>query len=286
MPRSRARWSAQPPFAVTDTRIGTRARSADARRCVRRRVRPRRRRTTTAWTRTMRSASCRRGMATSRATSGRSGISAPATPTPAAPASTSCAHRTADRPACASPASSRSSGRRPKGSSVLQRRQRSARGAGPCAASAFGATYTLAKSRDNASTIGGGGTVVAQDDQNLAAEWGLSSFDRRHQLSADVSVELPFGQNRPWLNNGGVWARAARELARVGHVHLAVRHAVHAARAGSGRPTSRAARAAPCARTTTATPSRSNDPTIDLFFNTGGVLGAGDGDVRHRRRAT
>lgn len=69
-----------------------------------------------------------------------------------------------------------------------------------------GLTYTLARSRDNASSIGGGASVVAQDDRNLAAEWGLSSFDRRHQVSADLSVELPFGQNRPWLNHGGIWA--------------------------------------------------------------------------------
>ncbi|HSC26118.1 MAG TPA: carboxypeptidase regulatory-like domain-containing protein [Vicinamibacterales bacterium] len=69
-----------------------------------------------------------------------------------------------------------------------------------------GFSYTLARSRDNASTIGGGGTVVAQDDRNLDAEWGLSSFDRRHQFSADMNVELPFGENRPWLNQGGIWA--------------------------------------------------------------------------------
>jgi hypothetical protein len=69
-----------------------------------------------------------------------------------------------------------------------------------------GVSYTLAKSRDNASSIGGGGTVVAQDDRNLAAEWGLSSFDRRHQLSTNLNVELPFGPNRPWLNGGGFLA--------------------------------------------------------------------------------
>jgi hypothetical protein len=68
-----------------------------------------------------------------------------------------------------------------------------------------GVTYTLAKSRDNASSIGGGGTNVAQDDQNLAAEWGLSSFDRRHQLSANLNVELPFGPNRRWLAQPGMW---------------------------------------------------------------------------------
>lgn len=67
-----------------------------------------------------------------------------------------------------------------------------------------GATYTLATSRDNASTIGGGGTTVAQDDRNLAAEWGRSSFDRRHQLSANLNVELPFGANRRWFAQPGL----------------------------------------------------------------------------------
>jgi hypothetical protein len=74
-----------------------------------------------------------------------------------------------------------------------------------------GVTYTLAKSRNNASTIGGGGTNVAQDDQNLAAEWGLSSFDRRHQLSGNVNVELPFGPNRRWLTAPGVWQAVLRD---------------------------------------------------------------------------
>ena len=93
-----------------------------------------------------------------------------------------------------------------EGSSVLHAlevrvRRRPVRGLGG------GMTYTLARSRDNASTTGGGGSVVAQDDQNLDAEWGLSSFDRRHQFSADTSIELPFGPNRKWLSNGGIWAR-------------------------------------------------------------------------------
>ena len=64
-------------------------------------------------------------------------------------------------------------------------------------------SYTLAKSHDDASNTGGGGTVVAQDDQNLQAEWALSSFDRRHQFSGDLTFELPFGPNKHWLHNGG-----------------------------------------------------------------------------------
>ena len=68
----------------------------------------------------------------------------------------------------------------------------------------FGASYTLAKSMDNASSLGSGGPVVAQNDQDLEAEWALSNFDQRHQFSANATWELPFGVGRKWLANGGV----------------------------------------------------------------------------------
>jgi hypothetical protein len=67
-------------------------------------------------------------------------------------------------------------------------------------------SYTLSKSLDNTTATGGGATV-AQDDQNLDAEWALSSFDRRHQFTGNISAELPWGRNRPWLANGG-WLAA------------------------------------------------------------------------------
>ncbi len=67
-------------------------------------------------------------------------------------------------------------------------------------------TYTLAKAMDDASNTGGGGTAVAQNDQDLLAEYSLSSFDRRHQVNATLSFELPFGPNKPWLHSGGAWA--------------------------------------------------------------------------------
>ena len=44
--------------------------------------------------------------------------------------------------------------------------------------------------------------VVAQNDQDLAAERGLSSFDRRHSLAADWLLELPIGPGRKWLHEG------------------------------------------------------------------------------------
>jgi hypothetical protein len=67
-------------------------------------------------------------------------------------------------------------------------------------------TYTLAKAMDDASNTGGAGSTVAQNDQDLAAEYSLSSFDRRHQVNSNISFELPFGPNKPWLHNGGTWA--------------------------------------------------------------------------------
>jgi hypothetical protein len=66
-------------------------------------------------------------------------------------------------------------------------------------------TYTLAKSLDDTTATGGQATV-AQDDQNLAAEWGPSNFDRRHQVNATGSLVLPWGRNRQWLADGGILA--------------------------------------------------------------------------------
>jgi hypothetical protein len=72
----------------------------------------------------------------------------------------------------------------------------------------LGGTYTYSKSIDNASSIGGGASVVAQNDLNIAAERGLSSFDQRQRFSADYSYELPFGKEKKWLK-GDSWAEKA-----------------------------------------------------------------------------
>ncbi len=65
-----------------------------------------------------------------------------------------------------------------------------------------GGAYTFSKSIDNASSIGGSGTVVAQNDRDLAAERGLSSFDQRHRFTADYSWDLPFGKEKKWFTGG------------------------------------------------------------------------------------
>jgi hypothetical protein len=62
------------------------------------------------------------------------------------------------------------------------------------------ALYTFSKSIDNASSIGGVGNVVAQNDRDLSAERGLSIFDQRHSLTFMSMISSPFGE-------GGVWFR-------------------------------------------------------------------------------
>jgi hypothetical protein len=126
--------------------------------------------------------------------------------------------------------------------------------------------YTFAKARDN-TTATGGGASVAQDDQNLDAEWALSSFDRRHQVSGSVNVQLPWGRDRAWLADGGWLAQI------VGDWSMSANYSV-----SSGAPLT--ARCSSCASDVArgiggtlradynGQPIQLHDPTIDQFFNT------------------
>jgi hypothetical protein len=80
------------------------------------------------------------------------------------------------------------------------------------------ALYTCSKSIDNVSTFGGGVPVVAQDDTNLAAERGLSSFDRRHTLDLFYVLTSPAGQPKSRLAAGGWAARLLKDWTLSGGV--------------------------------------------------------------------
>jgi hypothetical protein len=67
---------------------------------------------------------------------------------------------------------------------------------------AISGTYTYSKSIDDASSIGGGGTVVAQNPFDIAADRGLSSFDQRHKFSGNWIYELPFGDSHRFAQHG------------------------------------------------------------------------------------
>ena len=71
--------------------------------------------------------------------------------------------------------------------------------------------YTFSKSIDNASSIGGSGNVVAQDDRDLSAERGLSIFDRRHQLTWMSMVNSPFGERGFFLKDRSFAARMLQD---------------------------------------------------------------------------
>ena len=70
--------------------------------------------------------------------------------------------------------------------------------------------YVYSKSIDNASTLGGGGAVVAQNDQDLRAERGRSSFDQRHTLSLFYVLASPVREGGRALAGAGWAARLLR----------------------------------------------------------------------------
>ncbi len=86
--------------------------------------------------------------------------------------------------------------------------------------------YTFSKSIDDSSTFGGVGNTVAQNWLDLAAERGLSSFDRRHSLTGSWTLTSPIGGQgsrfaadrltarllKDWQLSGGLTAQSGTPL--------------------------------------------------------------------------
>jgi hypothetical protein len=68
----------------------------------------------------------------------------------------------------------------------------------------FSGTYIYSKSIDDASSIGGGGTVVSQDPFDIAADRGLSTFDQRHKFTGNWIYDVPFGENHRFAQKGAL----------------------------------------------------------------------------------
>ena len=133
-------------------------------------------------------------------------------------------------------------------------------------------SYTLARSRDNAPSIGGGGggggaSAVAQNDQDLESEWALSNFDRRQRLSTQLSFELPFGQNRRWLADGGLWAGLAENWRMSLTFNMDAGTPLTARVRGASRDVAQGTNGALRANYDGSEVALAN-PTIDQFFNT------------------
>jgi hypothetical protein len=68
----------------------------------------------------------------------------------------------------------------------------------------FGAQYIFSKSLDDASSIGGGGVIVAQNPFDLPADRGLSSFNQTHKFTGNWIYDLPFGENHRFAQKGAL----------------------------------------------------------------------------------
>ena len=67
--------------------------------------------------------------------------------------------------------------------------------------------YTWSKSIDDAASVGGNGHNVPQNSFDLEAERALSNFNVGQKLVVNHTYELPFGEQRRFLNRGGPVAR-------------------------------------------------------------------------------
>lgn len=80
----------------------------------------------------------------------------------------------------------------------------------------MGATYTYSHSIDNASSIGQSTEVVAQNQQDILAEEGNSSFDIRHQVTGQWLYEFPFGPNTRFFTGSSWWDKTVSNLSLSG----------------------------------------------------------------------
>lgn len=71
--------------------------------------------------------------------------------------------------------------------------------------------YTYSKSIDDSSTFGGAGNTVAQNNLDLSAERGLSSFDRRHVLTLNYQITSPVGGRNGMFQNSPAIEKALKD---------------------------------------------------------------------------
>lgn len=144
---------------------------------------------------------------------------------------------------------------------VLQLRRRLSRGI------QIGGTYTFSKMIDDASSFtGGSGSGVVQDALNLRAERAVDNGDQRHVFAGTYTLELPFGQNKPFLHGDDLASRLIGDWLVNGSVNY-----------GSGRPFTPRITNSSCDYSATNTtlrpdflggPIRLDHPTVGKWFDT------------------
>jgi len=146
-----------------------------------------------------------------------------------------------------------------------------------------GGTYAWSKSLDNAASIGGSGHYVTQDDQDLRAERGLSSFDVRHRMSADYVVELPFGKGKRWLSTESWRARMFGDWMWSGNLGLQTGSPFTAIVLGDFLDVARGTNGTLRANLT-GQPVALSNPTLQQWFNTAAFVAPPRGQFGDSRR--
>lgn len=142
----------------------------------------------------------------------------------------------------------------------------------------FGGTYTYSKSIDNASSIGGTAVVVAQNDLDLAAERGLSSFDQRHRFTADYYYQLPFGKEKKWLHGDGWQDKLFGGWAFQGNITLASGFPFSPRIFGSSTDLGRGANGSLRPNVVPGQSLAVSDPGIQEWFNTAAFVAPAPGE--------
>jgi hypothetical protein len=93
--------------------------------------------------------------------------------------------------------------------------------------------YTFGKSIDDAASVGGSGRNVPQDSFDLHAERAVSAFNIANKLVINHTYELPFGEQRHFLNRGGWGTRIIGDWALSGITTLRTGSPFTAAVAGN-----------------------------------------------------
>jgi hypothetical protein len=131
----------------------------------------------------------------------------------------------------------------------------------------FMARYTYSKSLDDASTIGGGGQTVIQNNADPRGDYGLSSFDMRHQFLGNFTYQLPFGERQRFASKG--WEKSVFGAFRVNASFTAHSGTPFTVRVFSKNPACQNVPGVNSERADqTGNPSLAN-PTVQEWFNTG-----------------
>jgi hypothetical protein len=130
----------------------------------------------------------------------------------------------------------------------------------------FMARYTYSKSLDDASTIGGGGQTVIQNNADPRGDYGLSSFNMKNQFLGMFTYQLPFGDRQRFATRG--WQKDVFGAWRVNASFTAHSGTPYTARVNSKNPDCQNVPGVNSERADqTGNPALAN-PTVQEWFNT------------------